>query len=45
MFVESKWHGLITRLSDFKTSSYARWLAGIAIYLCFVNIKELPSWI
>ena len=26
-------------------SSYARWLAGIAIYPCFVNIKELPSWI
>ena len=95
MFVENKWHGLITRLSDFKTSalpirkgngnplrysclenprdggawwaaiygvaqswtrlkrlrssssssSYARWLASIAIYLCFVNIKELQSWI
>ena len=31
--------------SSSSSSSYARWLASIAIYLCFVNIKELQSWI
>ena len=43
--VAQSWTRLKRLRSSSSSSSYARWLASIAIYLCFVNIKELQSWI